>query len=64
MLLPFVVHVRGAPMWFVKEIGLYQRREPRQPGGVSDLPWDDVQYFFDLDEMGTLPDVRKRVGLQ
>lgn len=45
-------------MWFVKEIGLHQRREPGQHGGVSDLPWDDVQYFFDLDEMGTLPDVR------
>jgi hypothetical protein len=43
-------------MRFVKEIGLHQRREPRQHGGASDLPWDDVQYFFDLDETGTLPD--------
>ncbi|MFF3934487.1 hypothetical protein [Streptomyces hirsutus] len=25
---------------------------------MSDLLWDDVRYFFDLDEMGLLPDVR------
>ncbi|MET8291178.1 hypothetical protein ABZV80_39160 [Streptomyces sp. NPDC005132] len=25
---------------------------------MSDLLWDDVQYFFDLDEVGALPDVR------
>lgn len=29
-----------------------------QHGEVSDLLWDDVEYFFDLDEMGSLPDVR------
>jgi hypothetical protein len=29
-----------------------------QHGDVSDLLWDDVEYFFDLDEMGALPDVR------
>lgn len=30
----------------------------REHGGVSDLLWDDVQHCFDLDEMGSLPDVR------
>ncbi|WP_199827290.1 hypothetical protein [Streptomyces xylophagus] len=25
---------------------------------MSDLLWEDVEYFFDLDEMGSLPDVR------
>ncbi len=29
-----------------------------QHGEVSDLLWDDGEYFFDLDEMGSLPDVR------
>jgi len=27
-------------------------------GGVSELRWDDVAYFFDPDLMGSLPDVR------
>ena len=29
-----------------------------QHGRVSDLLWDDVKCFFDLDLMGSLPDVR------
>ncbi|AWN31758.1 hypothetical protein [Streptomyces sp. NEAU-S7GS2] len=33
-------------------------RRSGQHGGVSDLLWDDVKCFFDLDLMGALPDVR------
>lgn len=33
-------------------------RRSRQSGGVTDLLWDDVKWFFDPDLMGALPDVR------
>jgi hypothetical protein len=33
-------------------------RRAEEHGGVADLLWDDVKCFFDLDSMGSLPDVR------
>lgn len=45
-------------MSLVKGNGDASGRRPGQHGGVSDLLWDDVKCFFDLDLMGSLPDVR------
>ncbi|RZB19726.1 hypothetical protein StrepF001_12155 [Streptomyces sp. F001] len=45
-------------MWFVKGNRATSGWDAGQHGGVSELLWDDVAYFFDPDLMGSLPDVR------
>ncbi|MFD0224390.1 hypothetical protein ACWGPD_15225 [Streptomyces hirsutus] len=45
-------------MWFAKEKRAALGWDDGQHGGVSELLWDDVGYFFDSDLMGALPDVR------
>lgn len=45
-------------MSVVKGNGGVMGRRAVQHGGVTDLLWDDVKCFFDLDLMGSLPDVR------
>jgi hypothetical protein len=45
-------------MTLVKGNGGALGRRSGQHGGVTDLLWDDVKCFFDLDLMGSLPDVR------
>ena len=45
-------------MRFVKGNRAASGWDAGQHGGVSELLWDDVAYFFDPDLMGSLPDVR------
>lgn len=45
-------------MSLVKGNGGALGRRPGQHDGVSDLLWDDVKSFFDLDLTGSLPDMR------
>jgi hypothetical protein len=45
-------------MWFVKGNRAAVGLDGGQHGGVPELLWADVAYFFDPDLMGSLPDVR------
>lgn len=49
----------GMPLclWPRENEGAWGRRAG-QHGEMTDLLWDDVKCFFDLDSMGSLPDVR------
>ena len=48
----------GAPVPLGKGDGAALSPGAGQHGGVAGLLWDDVKCFFDLDLMGSLPDVR------
>lgn len=48
----------GTPMSLVKGKGVRWAGIPGQHDVVAELLWDDVKCFFDLDLMGSLPDLR------